>query len=95
MDLGLKGKVAIVTGSSRGIGRSIAMGLADEGCNLVICARGDEALQRTAREIREKGVEVVAFGVVSVPAKIDEVRAAVEIIEVVPMWQGKKGPKRL
>ena len=60
MDLGLKGKVAIVTGSSRGIGRSIAMGLADEGCNLVICARGDEALQRTAREIREKGVEVVA-----------------------------------
>jgi len=60
MDLGLKNKIAIVTGSSRGIGRSIAMGLADEGCNLVICARGEEALQETARTIREKGVEVVA-----------------------------------
>lgn len=59
MDLGLKDKVAIVTGSSRGIGRSIAMGLADEGCKLVICARGEEKLQETAKEIREKGVDVV------------------------------------
>ena len=60
MDLGLKNKVAIVTGSSRGIGRSIALGLADEGCNLVICARGEEALQDTAQVIRGKGVDVVA-----------------------------------
>jgi 3-oxoacyl-[acyl-carrier protein] reductase len=60
MDLGLKNSVAIVTGSSRGIGRSIAMGLADEGCNLVICARGEETLQETAEAIRSKGVEVVA-----------------------------------
>jgi 3-oxoacyl-[acyl-carrier protein] reductase len=59
MDLGLRDKVAIVTGSSRGIGRSIAMGLADEGCKLVICARGEEGLQETAKEIRERGVEVV------------------------------------
>jgi 3-oxoacyl-[acyl-carrier protein] reductase len=60
MDLGLRDKVAIVTGSSRGIGRSIAMGLADEGCKLVICARGEEALQETAKEIQEKGEDVVA-----------------------------------
>ncbi len=60
MDLGLKAKVAIVTGSSRGIGRSIALGLADEGCNLVICARGERELQETAEEIRNKGVEVVS-----------------------------------
>jgi 3-oxoacyl-[acyl-carrier protein] reductase len=60
MDLELKGKVAIVTGSSRGIGRSIAMGLANEGCKLVMCARGKEALEKTAREIRAAGVEVVA-----------------------------------
>jgi 3-oxoacyl-[acyl-carrier protein] reductase len=59
MDLGLKDKVAIVTGSSRGIGRSIALGLADEGCKLVICARGEEKLQETAREIQKKGVDVV------------------------------------
>ena len=57
MDLGLRDKVAIVTGSSRGIGRSIAMGLADEDCKLVICARGEEKLQETAKEIREKGVD--------------------------------------
>jgi 3-oxoacyl-[acyl-carrier protein] reductase len=60
MDLRLRNKVAIVTGSSRGIGRSIAMGFANEGCNLVICARGEEALQEAARAIRDKGVDVVA-----------------------------------
>ena len=59
MDLGLKGKVAIVTGASRGIGRSIALELADEGCNLVICSRGEEALQKAAQAMRNKGVEVV------------------------------------
>lgn len=60
MDFGLKDKVAIVTGASRGIGRSIAMGLANEGCNLTICSRGEEALQEAAQAMRDKGVEVVA-----------------------------------
>jgi len=60
MDFGLKGKVTIVTGASRGIGRSIAMGLANEGCNLTICSRGEEALQEAAQAMRDKGVEVVA-----------------------------------
>src|SRR5215211_7148710 len=44
MDLGLRGHVAIVTGSSRGIGRAIALSLAEEGARLVINARGSEAL---------------------------------------------------
>jgi len=60
MDLGLKGKVAAITGGSRGIGRSIAHGLADEGCRVAICARGREQLESTAAELREKGAEVVA-----------------------------------
>jgi len=60
MELGLKGKIALVTGSSRGIGRVIALTLAEEGCNLAICARGEELLEETAREIREKGVDVLA-----------------------------------
>ena len=60
MDFGLKDKVAIVTGASRGIGRSIAMGFANEGCNLTICSRGEEALQEAAQAMRDKGVEVVA-----------------------------------
>ena len=58
MDLGLKGKVAIVAGASRGIGKAIAHSLAGEGCNLVLCARGEEALTATAQELSSTGVQV-------------------------------------
>ena len=50
MDLGLKDKVAIVVGSSRGLGKAIASTLADEGCNLALCARGEGPLLETAAE---------------------------------------------
>ncbi len=61
MDLGLKDKVAIVTGGSRGIGRAIALGLAAEGCNVAICARGEEKLRETEAEIKAKGVKALAM----------------------------------
>lgn len=60
MDLGLKGKNAIITGGSKGIGRSIALTLAEEGANVAICARGKEALLTTEKELLEKGVKVFA-----------------------------------
>jgi len=61
MDLGLKGKVAVVTGGSRGIGLGIAQGLADEGCQLVICARGEETLETAGEELKKSGVEVLTL----------------------------------
>ena len=60
MDLGLKDKVAMVIGSSRGLGKAIASTLADEGCNLALCARGEGPLLETAAELEEKGVDVLA-----------------------------------
>lgn len=53
MDLELKGKIAIVTGGSRGIGKAIARELAAEGVDVVIVARGREALEAAARELAE------------------------------------------
>jgi len=60
MDLGLAGKVAMVTGASRGLGRHIALKLAEEGCDLAICARSAAALDGTAEEIRALGRRVEA-----------------------------------
>ena len=48
MDLGLKGKTAIVTGGSRGLGFAAAKALIAEGANIVVCARGEQALQKAA-----------------------------------------------
>ncbi|MEC9347639.1 MAG: SDR family oxidoreductase [Pseudomonadota bacterium] len=61
MDLGIRGRRAIVCAASKGLGKGCAMALAEEGVNLVITARGAEALEATAAEIRAKtGVEVIA-----------------------------------
>lgn len=60
MDLGLRGKVAVVTGGTEGIGRATALKLAQEGAKVAICARGAARLEKTADEIRKAGGEVLA-----------------------------------
>lgn len=60
MDLGIKGKTAIVTAASRGIGRAVAETLAYEGVNVVMCARGEAALREAARQVSaQSGVRVI------------------------------------
>jgi len=76
MDLELRGRVAIVTGSSQGIGKAIALGLAQEGVNVSLCARNEKQLIETAREIKSAtGREVLA--VHTDLTKEDEIRRLV------------------
>jgi len=60
MDLKLKGQRALITGGTKGIGRAIADLLADEGCNVAICARNAEEVDAAVKALTAKGV--TAFG---------------------------------
>ena len=78
MDLGISGRVALVTGGSKGIGRAIAAGLASEGCRVAIAARGAEALRETAQALDAKGAETL-----SVTADLSEPDAPSRVVEAV------------
>jgi 3-oxoacyl-[acyl-carrier protein] reductase len=72
MDLELRGKVAVVTGASRGIGRAIALRLAGEGCAVAVGARGADALAAVAGEIAGNGGQAVAIaGDLTAPGGVD------------------------
>lgn len=63
MDLGLKGRRAIVTGGTKGIGLAIAETLAAEGCNVALCSRNAAEAEATAAELAGKGVSTLGAGV--------------------------------
>jgi NAD(P)-dependent dehydrogenase (short-subunit alcohol dehydrogenase family) len=58
MDLGLDGCKALVTAATRGIGLAIAQTLADQGCDLAICARGEEGLETARKDLEGRGAKV-------------------------------------
>ena len=74
MNLGLKDKIAVVGASSKGLGKAIAFGLAQEGAKVVICARNNEVLIQTAEEISNATEsEVLAISTdVSQPEQVEE-----------------------
>ncbi len=76
MDLGLAGKVALVTGSSRGIGRGIASSLTVEGADVVMCARGSGDLDTAVKAIAGPGRAIGVAADVASPAGADAVVAA-------------------
>ena len=59
MELGLTGKNAAIAGATRGIGRAIADQLAAEGCNVSICARNQESVDKVVNEIQSTGVKAM------------------------------------
>ncbi|MDB4988013.1 MAG: Short-chain dehydrogenase [Myxococcaceae bacterium] len=79
MELGLEGKVAVITGGSEGIGKATALRLAQEGAKVVIAARRDEVLQRAAAEIRAAGGEVLTV-VADVTSTSDVERLVAETV---------------
>jgi len=71
VDLGLAGKVAVVTGSSRGIGRATALLFAEEGVKLVVNGRNQETVEAVVKEVRSRGGEAIGFvGDVSKPEDV-------------------------
>src|SRR6266852_4156410 len=74
----LKGRVAIITGASRGIGRALALGLAGQGCNIVVAAKSTASTEKLPGSIFTVSQEVEALGVRALPIQID-VRDAEQI----------------
>jgi 3-oxoacyl-[acyl-carrier protein] reductase len=85
MDLGLNGRVALVMGASKGIGRAIAAALAREGARVAISSRSQESLEQTAEEIAGDVTAIAADaadteGLAALPAEVESRLGPVEIL---------------
>ena len=80
MDLGLKGRVAIVAAASKGLGRAVAEEFAKEGCEVAICARTKADVELAAREIEKANGRPVLAQDMDV-TNVEAVRAFVEAVE--------------
>jgi len=76
MDLGLDGRVAFVGGASKGIGKAVALGLAQEGAKLAICSRNEEALEQVVREI----AQISSAEVLTVPGDLSQYQTIKDVI---------------
>ncbi len=81
MNLGIAGKLALVTGASQGIGRAVATTLAKEGARVVAVARGLEKLQELVQEIEQDGGEAHAFAAdLNRPDELEHLVAKTQIL---------------
>jgi 3-oxoacyl-[acyl-carrier protein] reductase len=78
VELGLEDKVAVVTGSSKGIGKAIAVELAREGCRVVLTARGEKDLEQAAEDVRRTGSVGDVLAVAADVTKADEVETLID-----------------
>jgi 3-oxoacyl-[acyl-carrier protein] reductase len=78
VELGLEDKVAVVTGSSKGIGKAIAVELAREGCRVVLTARGEKDLDEAAEDVRRTGSVGDVLAVAADVTKADEVERLID-----------------
>ena len=84
MDLGIEGKLALITGGSRGLGRQSALALANEGVNVAICARGTDTLNATVDELTSTGVNAKGYS-----ADMGDERAPAELFDKVTNDMGQ------
>lgn len=91
MDLKLKGKTALVTGSASGIGYAIALGLAKEGVNVYINGRSKEKLDKAVQKIREQVPGAEVAGIAADFAELDEVNSLIKALPEVDILVNNVG----